>query len=91
MMSNEATDMHPIRKRSVIVSGHRTSVSLEEIFWETLAELAAERRISVNHLVTEIDRENPSNLSSAIRIHILQTFRERAAQDRKPDGKTDLP
>jgi len=91
MMAKEATDMHPIRKRSVIVSGHRTSVSLEKIFWDTLAELAAERRISINHLVTEIDRENPSNLSSAIRIHILQTFRERAAQDRKPGGKTDLP
>ena len=81
--------MHPIRKRSVIVSGHRTSVSLEEVFWETLAELATERRISINHLVTEIDRENPSNLSSAIRIHVLQTFRERAAPAHKPDDKTD--
>lgn len=91
MMPKEATGMHPIRKRSVIVSGHRTSVSLEEIFWEALAELAAERRVSVNHLVTEIDRENPSNLSSAIRIHILQTFRERAAQAHKPGDKTDRP
>jgi len=91
MTPKNATGMHPIRKRSVIVSGHRTSVSLEELFWEALAELATERRISINHLVTEIDCESPSNLSSAIRIHILQTFRERAAQDREPDDKTDLP
>ena len=91
MTPKEATGMHPIRKRSVLVSGHRTSVSLEEIFWKALAELAAERCVSVNHLVTEIDRENPSNLSSAIRIHILQTFRERAAPAHKPGDKTDRP
>lgn len=91
MMPGETTEMRPIRKRSVIVSGHRTSISLEATFWEALGELATERHISINHLITEIDRENPSNLSSAIRVHILQTFRVRAAHACNPDEKNDLP
>ncbi|MEW5704215.1 MAG: ribbon-helix-helix domain-containing protein [Pseudomonadota bacterium] len=69
-----------IRKRSVIVSGHRTSVSLEGIFWGAMAEIATERGLSINQLVTEIDRENPNNLSSAIRVYVLQTFRERLSR-----------
>lgn len=80
-MSSEAPIPDRIRKRSVIVSGHRTSVSLEETFWEALAELANKRDVSINHLVTEIDRENQNNLSSAIRVYILRTFRERASRD----------
>ncbi len=73
-----------IRKRSVIVAGHRTSVSLEETFWEALSEIATARSISINHLVTEIDRENPNNLSSAIRVYVLQTFRDRAPRGAEP-------
>ncbi len=88
MTSSESTIPAPtldrIRKRSVIVSGHRTSVSLEETFWEALAELASERGVSINQLVTEIDRENPANLSSAIRVYILKTFRERKVNSAQP-------
>lgn len=81
MMPSETPMPDRIRKRSVIVSGHRTSVSLEETFWEALAELANERGVSINHLVTEIDRVNPNNLSSAIRVYILRTFRERISRN----------
>jgi len=63
-------------KRSVTLNGHRTSVSLEEEFWDALKELAADRGISVNSLIAEIDRDRGAgNLSSAIRRHVLQSLR----------------
>lgn len=66
-------------KRSVTISGHRTSLSLEPMFWEALKELACSRKLSVNELVREIDstREADENLSSAIRVHILSVYREK--------------
>ncbi len=66
-----------LRKRSVLVAGHKTSVSLEGAFWDALSELAAERGVSINRLITEIDRGRSGNLSSAIRVHVLERLRER--------------
>ncbi len=63
------------KKRSVVVAGHRTSVSLEPIFWDQLREIAAQRRISVNELVTLIDQQRNGSLSSAIRVFVLETVR----------------
>ncbi len=63
-----------IKKRSVVIGGHRTSISLEEPFWDVLKDIAAERKLSVNQIVTEIDRNRRGNLSSAIRIYVLQTL-----------------
>ncbi len=60
-----------IKKRSVVIAGHRTSISLENIFWDTLRILADARGISANHLITEIDKERSGNLSSAIRTYVL--------------------
>jgi predicted DNA-binding ribbon-helix-helix protein len=61
-----------ITKRSVVIAGHRTSVSLEEPFWEALGELARERGLSVQACIAAIDSERgSSNLSSAIRVHVL--------------------
>lgn len=61
-----------IIKRSVAIAGHRTSVSLEQEFWEELKRLATERGISVNALIADIDaRRARTNLSSAIRLEIL--------------------
>lgn len=70
-------------KRSVLVSGHRTSVTLEPEFWEELAAIAARRGLSVNALVSEIDRARQpgENLSSSLRVHVLRTLR-----GRMPDG-----
>lgn len=60
-------------KRSLVIAGHRTSVSLEEAFWRELKALAARRRQSVNALVAEIDAGRGSaNLSSAIRVFMLE-------------------
>ncbi|WP_413205711.1 ribbon-helix-helix domain-containing protein [Rhodospirillum sp. A1_3_36] len=64
-----------VRKRSVTIAGHRTSVSLEEPFWDALKDLARLNGKSVNDLVTEIDTGRSGNLSSAIRIYVLDTYR----------------
>ncbi|MEM1274591.1 MAG: ribbon-helix-helix domain-containing protein [Pseudomonadota bacterium] len=65
-------DLRP-RKRSLTLRGHRTSVSLEDPFWDALGRIAAERNVSVNALVAEIDeaRGLRSGLASAIRVYVL--------------------
>lgn len=64
-----------VKKRSVIVAGHRTSVSLERAFWDALRELAALESKTINQLVTEIDQGRAGNLSSAIRVQVLTACR----------------
>ena len=66
-----------LRKRSLVVSGHRTSVSLETAFWTALKDMAAERGVSVNRLIADIDRTRVGNLSSAIRVFVLDSVRDR--------------
>ncbi|MEM7508967.1 MAG: ribbon-helix-helix domain-containing protein [Pseudomonadota bacterium] len=60
-------------KRSLTLQGHRTSVSLEEPFWQAFQQIAAERGISVNALAVELDarRQPPASLASAMRLHVL--------------------
>jgi len=70
-----ATAIETMRKRSVVIAGHRTSVSLETAFWAGLKEIADQRGVSVNHLVEVIDSARATNLSSAIRVFVLQQFR----------------
>jgi predicted DNA-binding ribbon-helix-helix protein len=64
-------------KRSLTIAGHRTSISIEEPFWQAFGEIAAARRMSVAGLVVEIDRARPAevNLSSAVRLFVLDWFR----------------
>lgn len=64
------------KKRSVVVAGHRTSVSLENVFWDHLRMMAKAHRVSVNELVTEIDQSRDGSLSSAIRVFILNDLRK---------------
>jgi predicted DNA-binding ribbon-helix-helix protein len=74
-----------IFKRSVIIAGHKTSVNVEQEFWKSLKEIAAERNMTVGVLVGEIDAErNHSNLSSAIRLFVLGFYRDQIdlAKDR---------
>jgi predicted DNA-binding ribbon-helix-helix protein len=63
-----------IKKRSVLITGHRTSVSLEQPFWHALKEIADRRRVSINKLVEEIDSQRKGNLSSAIRVYVLDSL-----------------
>ena len=61
-----------LKKRSVDIAGHRTSVSLEAPFWDALAAIAARRKTSVNQLIAEIDKHRTGNLSSALRVFVLE-------------------
>ncbi len=59
-------------KHSLLISGHRTSVSLENVFWTALKQAATDRALSVAALVAEIDEQRgDASLSSAIRVHLL--------------------
>ena len=62
-------------KRSVRIAGHPTSVSLEAPFWQALREIAARRHVSVNALLSSIDAERSGNLSSAVRLFVLESCR----------------
>ena len=70
-----ASEPETIRKHSIRISGHATSISLENAFWSALEDLAAETSVTVAHLVREIDAGRRSNLSSAIRVFVLQHYR----------------
>jgi len=81
-----------IVKRSVILNGHKTSVSLEDEFWETLNAIANERRVSVSNLVQSIDRDRcNSNLSSAIRVFVFNHIRKTAGAAEAPARADVLP
>lgn len=72
-----------VRKRSVAIAGHRTSVSLEQAFWDALRDIAATRGLSLAAVVAEVDHANPrgpgvprgANLSSALRVYVLEQIR----------------
>jgi len=65
-----------ITKRSVVIGGHKTSVSLEEPFWNAVREIAGSQQITVSSLLRQIDLERRnSNLSSAIRVFVLENAR----------------
>jgi len=76
-----------VRKRSITIAGHRTSVSLEDAFWTALGRIAESRGCSVSHLVTQIDRERTGNLSSAIRVFVLNEV----AAGSDPEGRRGQP
>ena len=63
-------------KRSVVVSGHRTSVSLENPFWDVLTQIATDQNVSLNKLITEVDRQRDGNLSSTLRVYVLKNLLE---------------
>jgi predicted DNA-binding ribbon-helix-helix protein len=73
----------PVVKRSIVVAGHKTSVSLEDEFWKGLKEIAVGRDVTLSDLVATIDTErHHGNLSSAIRLFVLDHYRARIGDDR---------
>ena len=72
--------MSAVVKRSITIRGHRTSFSLEQPFHDELVRIATERGIPIARLVGEIDETRPrdTNLSSALRLYVLDWFRSRA-------------
>jgi predicted DNA-binding ribbon-helix-helix protein len=80
-------------KRSIVVSGHKTSVSLEDAFWSGIREIASGRNITLSDLVTAVDSERQQgNLSSAIRLFVLDFYRNQLAdvKDRRDDAEGHL-
>ena len=66
-----------IAKHSLTIAGHRTSISLEQAFWDALREIADARRLSLAALIGEIDASRgAANLSSAIRVFVLARARD---------------
>jgi predicted DNA-binding ribbon-helix-helix protein len=78
-----------VLKRSIVIAGHKTSVSLEDAFWRGLKDIALTRRTAFSKLVAAINSERGnSNLSSAIRVFVLDHYRARS--DSRSDGGNPL-
>jgi predicted DNA-binding ribbon-helix-helix protein len=73
----------PVVRRSIIIAGHKTSVSLEEAFWKGLKEIAMGRDLTLSDMVTAIDYERATgNLSSALRLFVLDHYCAQSGIDR---------
>jgi predicted DNA-binding ribbon-helix-helix protein len=67
-----------VMKRSMVIAGHKTSVSLEDSFWESLREIATAKGMRLGKMVASIDAQRQGNLSSAIRLFVLANYKELA-------------
>jgi predicted DNA-binding ribbon-helix-helix protein len=85
-------------KRSIVVGGHKTSVSLEDEFWAALKKIAVSHRVTLSDLVGSIDSQRQhGNLSSAVRLFVLNHYRQRVevpdvwpvASETRPGKSTD--
>jgi predicted DNA-binding ribbon-helix-helix protein len=82
----------PLLKRSIDIRGHRTSVSLEDAFWSELKEIAHSQRVPVRKLIAQIDdTRQQANLSSAIRLHVLEHIRSRGQGKEKTKSSSIAP
>lgn len=73
----------PVVKRSIVIAGHKTSVSLEDAFWKGLKEIADQRNVTLSDLVANIDSQRRhGNLSSAIRLFVLDYYRSASMADK---------
>lgn len=83
MDSRPAEKEFAVIKRSVVLDGHKTSVSLEDAFWRSLKDIAARRGLTLSTQIAAIDQNRKTNnLSSAIRLFVLEHFRDRALSPR---------
>src|ERR1700755_1336297 len=75
----------PVVKRSIVIAGHKTSVSLEDAFWQGLKEIAGGRDMTLSEMVASIDTDRRhGNLSSAIRLFVLDHYRNGGAGVEEP-------
>jgi len=74
----------PVVKRSIVIAGHKTSVSLEDPFWQGLREIAVSRNMTLSDVVASIDTDrHEGNLSSAIRLFVLDYYRTMGMEHRR--------
>ena len=84
MIPKSRIEQSPVRKRSAKIGARETSLSVEEEFWQGLKEIAREKELPVNTLLTDINRQRKhANLSSAVRLYVLDHYIRLAS------GKTD--
>ena len=70
-----------IRKRSIVINGHKTSITLEDAFFSALKDISKQRRSTLSEIVTEVDRtRTQGNLSSALRLFVLDFYRSAPLQ-----------
>ena len=82
----------PVVKRSIVIAGHKTSVSLEDAFWKALKEIAFARHTTLSDLVATIDSgRQHRNLSSALRLFVLDFYRSRAGAGADQDRGDPSP
>jgi predicted DNA-binding ribbon-helix-helix protein len=79
-------------KRSIVVAGHKTSVSLEDAFWNGLKEIVRERHMTLSELVAEINAQRQlGNLSSALRLFVLDFYRTQLSHGKEGhDGTREM-
>ena len=79
----------PVVKRSIVIAGHKTSVSLEDAFWKGLKDIADNREVTLSDLVSSIDTDRQhGNLSSAIRLFVLDHYRTHTVSTDQPNALT---
>jgi predicted DNA-binding ribbon-helix-helix protein len=78
MSATDADEDTGVRKRSVEIAGHRTSISMEQPFWDALKDIANAQNVSINELIAGIDGARGNNLSSAIRVFVLKSLQKSA-------------
>ena len=79
----------PVVKRSIVIAGHKTSVSLEDAFWQSLKDIASSRDMTLSEVVATIDTDRRhGNLSSGIRLFVLDHYRSLADDSPKADTST---
>src|SRR5215468_75681 len=82
----------PVVKRSIVIAGHKTSVSLEDAFWQGLKQIAGLRELTLSDLVASIDTDRrQGNLSSAIRLFVLDYYRASSAARAGEGGREVRP
>lgn len=82
----------PVVKRSIVITGHKTSVSLEDAFWSGLKDIAGSRSMTLSELVASIDGDRrQGNLSSAIRLFVLDHYRNLAGGAATRESETRTP
>ena len=81
-----------IRKHTVVINSRKTSITVEDAFWEALQEIATARGTSVANVISLIDAHHPNtNLSSAIRVTALEFYRDRKLPSWLRSGRHQLP
>ena len=81
----------PVVKRSIVLAGHKTSVSLEDAFWKGLKEIAGRRLMTLSDLVGTIDSQRQQgNLSSALRLFVLEFYRSQVPEIEGREGLREM-